>query len=330
MATSQTARVLELIKRFNNGQKVCIEHLQNDINWWNDSKNEPMSEKSIRRDLDVIKEYFPESFELIRGGKGEKGCYKAVTQSVFENFLKPDALSLLVQTFSIAQRSQLFDSFNMDDSDRRIVESKIKEVNRYYEFKNKPFETKKDDMVIFKKLEHSIKHQKCIILDYEIGNKIESVEVKPYKIVFMNENFYIACEVEHELYQFSIYRISKIKQITDTRKTYQKNLDIDDFIKHMQTPFAVYKKDFRKYFIDIKLEVNAKKAFFFKAKKFLPSQNIIEEKEDGSLIINYKVTQELEIEELVKRWIPYVKVIEPISLKEKIENELKEYLGINQ
>ncbi len=28
MATSQTKRVLELIKRFNEGQKICIDNLQ--------------------------------------------------------------------------------------------------------------------------------------------------------------------------------------------------------------------------------------------------------------------------------------------------------------
>jgi len=44
------------------------------------------------------------------------------------------------------------------------------------------------------------------------------------------------------------------------------------------------------------------------------------------LVLSYQVTQEIEIEELVKRWIPYVKVIEPLSLKERIENELRGYL----
>jgi len=36
MATSQTKRVLELLKRLNNGKTVCIEALQGDMNWWND------------------------------------------------------------------------------------------------------------------------------------------------------------------------------------------------------------------------------------------------------------------------------------------------------
>jgi len=38
----------------------------------------------------------------------------------------------------------------------------------------------------------------------------------------------------------------------------------------------------------------------------------------------------MEVEELIKRWLPYIRVIEPISLKERIENELREYLGISQ
>ena len=137
--TNQTVRVLELLKRFNDGQKVCIDALEKDELW------EGKSEKTIRRDLEVIKEYFPNSFELIRGGKGERGCYKAITQSTFDNFLKPDALSLLIQTFNIAQRSDLFDSFDMSSDEKKILDSKINQVNKYYEFKNKPLESKKDD-----------------------------------------------------------------------------------------------------------------------------------------------------------------------------------------
>ena len=45
--TNQTARVLELLKRFNDGKKVCIEALGNEVLW------EGKSEKTIRRDLDV-------------------------------------------------------------------------------------------------------------------------------------------------------------------------------------------------------------------------------------------------------------------------------------
>jgi len=317
MTTNQTVRVLELLKRFNNDKKVCIDSLKKDELW------EGKSEKTIRRDLDVIKEYFPESYELIRG---EKGCYKAVTKESFNNFLKPNLLSLMVQTFSLAQKSNMFENFDIDSSDRRILESKIKEISKCYEFKNKPFESKSDDIVIFKKLEFAIKHQKYIVIEYSIRGKLIKIEVKPYKIIFINENFYLACEVENQEFEFSMYRVSRIKSIEDTKKIYQKNYDIEDFIKYMQTPFALYKKEFRKHLIDVKLEVSKEKAFYFTSKHYLKSQELIKTKKDGNIIIKYQVTQLLEIEELIKKWIPYVRVVEPQELKIKIENELKEYL----
>jgi len=337
MKSNQTTRVLELLKRFNNNETVCIDKLREDAvadakdyvdNLWLNSDNKPVSEKTIRRDLDVIKEYFPDSFELIRGGKGEKGCYKAITNRAFENFMNPEVLSLMVHTFNLANKSDLFDNFDLDDSDKKILENKIKDTNKLYDFKNKPFETKKDDIVIFKALEYAIKHQKYTQITYEVNGKNELFEVKPYKIVFINENFYIACEIEHEKLEFAMYRISKIKSVEDTSKTFHKNLEIVDFIKDMQTAFSAYRRDYKKYLIDVILEVDSSKAFYFNAKKYLKSQELLEVKENGNLLIKFKVTQDLEIKEIIKKWIPYVKVIEPISLKNEIELEVRKYLSL--
>ncbi|KIM06624.1 MAG: hypothetical protein KU38_12760 [Sulfurovum sp. FS08-3] len=82
---NQTHRVLEIIKRFNSGQKVCIEALQNEAMW------EGKSDKTVRRDLDIIKAMFPDSFHLIRG---EIGCYKAITHSLFSNIATASHLAL--------------------------------------------------------------------------------------------------------------------------------------------------------------------------------------------------------------------------------------------
>ena len=316
--TNQTARVLELLKRFNNGEKISIKALSNEVLWYG------KSEKTIRRDLDVIKEYFPDSFELVKGG--ENSCYKAITKNAFDNFINAEFMSLMVQMFNLANKSDLFDNFNLNENDKKILESKIKDSKKYYEFKNKPFETFKSDSVLLKELENKIKHQKYINIQYEINGKINKFEVKPYKIVFINENFYLACEIEHEILEFAMYRLSKIKSIEDTPKTFHKNIEIENFIKDMQTPFSTYKRDYKKNLINVVLDVDKSKAFYFENKKYLKSQELIEKKEKGNLLLSFKVTQEMEIEELVKKWIPFVKVIEPISLRDKIESDLKSYL----
>ena len=39
------------------------------------------------------------------------------------------------------------------------------------------------------------------------------------------------------------------------------------------------------------------------------------------------MTQFMEIESFIKSWLPFIKVIKPVELKEKIELELREYLN---
>jgi len=121
----------------------------------------------------------------------------------------------------------------------------------------------------------------------------------------MNENFYLACENTDIEHPFSIFRISNIQEIKLNTKTFHLNPDIESFIKELQTPFPKYTPNYRTHMIEVLVEVDSKKARFFKLKKFLPSQ-----------------------EELVKKWIPYMRVIEPLSLKEKIEGDLKQYLEL--
>ena len=318
--SNQTYRVLELIRRFNNNKKVCIESLQMEDLWYE------KSEKTIRRDLDIIKEIFPDTFHRIQG---EKGCYKAITKGLFENITSAENLTLLVQTFNIADRSNLFKSLEIESADKAIIEKKIKETKNIYLFKSKPFENNSGDFELFKKLEQAIYHQKEIEISYLSHDKVKKELIKPYKIVFMNENFYLASEVDKEEFQFSPYRISKIETVEITGRNFHKKREIERFIKEMQTPLARYQPNYREALIQVVVEVTSDKAQHFKLKKHLPSQKIVEGKEDGSLRLEYTVTHEGEVEELIKRWIPHIKVIEPMSLKEKIYKDLQVYLNEN-
>lgn len=216
--------------------------------------------KTIRRDLDVIKEYFPESFELICGGKGEKGCYKAITKDVFNNFIDKDTIAPMVQTFNIAQRNNVLQDLNISADEKRILEARIKKSKECYEFITKPYETKKGDVALLKEIERAIDSKRYTTITQTEGDSSKEYQVKPYKIVFMNENFYLACESEE--YPFSIFRLTNIFKIKLHTKTFHINPDIESFIKHMQTPFSKYTPEFRKHLIDVVVEVSNQKARF--------------------------------------------------------------------
>ena len=274
--------------------------------------------------MDVIKEYFP--FELVRG---EKGCYKAVTKSTMDKFINKNTKALLVQTFNIAQRNNLLKSLDIDESDKRILESEIKKSKDCYEFISKPFESKKGDEELLKDLENAIHNKRYVKITYKTAIGEDIYLLKPYKIIFMNENFYLATENPDERYKFTMLRLAQIKYVELQKEQFHHNPDIKEFIKHLQTPFPLYKPQFREHLIKVIVQVDKEKAKYFKMKKYLPSQNIQKENEDGSLIVSFEVTQEREMEEIVKKWIPNMKVVEPLSLKNKIEAELKKYLNIN-
>ena len=335
MATNPQARVLDLLKRFNDGKIVCIDKLIEEAEnekqgsvWFNDTKNEPMSRRNIDRDIKVIKEYFPNSFELINGGKGEKSCFKAFTEDAYNNFMNNDKIALMIQTFNIAQRNNLLESLDISKVDKRIMDAKIKKTNDCYIFITKPFEAKKSDTKLLLEIETAIDEKRYTTVTYKVGEVIKEYVVKPYKIVFMNENFYLACENTSEEFLFTKFRLVNIVKVELKAKTFHINPDIADFIKNMQTAWSEYVPEFRKHSVEVIVIVDSVKARFFKAKKHLPSQKVEETKDDGSIVVSFRVTQEMEVEELIKKWIPHMKVVLPLSLKQNIENDLKQYLNL--
>jgi predicted DNA-binding transcriptional regulator YafY len=76
----------------------------------------------------------------------------------------------------------------------------------------------------------------------------------------------------------------------------------------------------------ITLKIDKEVAHFFKQKKFFPLQKIKKEQKDGSLIVECKACQEMEVMPTIMHWIPYITVIEPKSLQGEIKKIVKTYL----
>jgi predicted DNA-binding transcriptional regulator YafY len=93
----------------------------------------------------------------------------------------------------------------------------------------------------------------------------------------------------------------------------------------MQTPLAQYRPHYKENLIEVVVEISSPKAHYFKSKKFFASQKIVESRENGELVVSFKLTDTVEIESFIMSWIPFVRVIAPVSLKEQIETTLKEY-----
>ena len=193
------------------------------------------------------------------------------------------------------------------------------ELAEYY-----PSENEKD---ILSKITSSIEDKTMLLINYFVnGETIVFENVIPYKIFTFNDNNYLACKVDTP-YQFTLFRVSKIRAINKSTNKFVYNQNMLDFLDFIQTPFSKYSDNFKDTMLKIKVEIDESKASFFEIRKHLDSQKIIKRQENGNIIVMFTVTQELEVEELIKKWIPYIKVIEPSSLDEKIKHDIKKYLN---
>lgn len=299
---SSTKRVYEILKDLNDGKILCLTNLAFRFD---------TSERTIRRDFELIKEIFGEIL-LIQNS----GCYKAVNKFLLKDVLNSTELYMLKNIFEISKRSNLSLSRNIK-KDFNIKEDR----SSPYIFKQRIFE----DIFLHKEkfsfLEHAITYKKCIHILYNNQGVLTKFDLNPYKIIFINENFYLASMRKKSLVML---RIALIESFSYTKKTFEIDYDFLDFLFFMQSPWAVYQKDFKSKLIEVRLEIQSPQAKYFKLKKFLPTQNIEKEKNDGSIIISYKISSLKELDSLIKHWREYIKILSPDKLAKIFNKKFKQ------
>jgi len=74
--------------------------------------------------------------------------------------------------------------------------------------------------------------------------------------------------------------------------------------------------------LEVLVEVNPKAADYFRRRKIFPTQEIKETRPDGSLIVSLKVGHFGEVREILKSWLPNVRVLKPKSFRDVLLAEL--------
>ncbi len=285
---SSLQRVLEILNRLNKGEKLCVSKL---------AEQYEVSDRSIQRDFKMILEVFDDF--LIKEGE----CYQGYKKVLLDELLQGSELMMLsniVNVFDITDTKSLISS-----ETKRLIENSMD----VYLFKSKPLE-KVHDKEMLQIIEHSIKFNKELKILYHgryLSN--QKLHIQPYKIVFSVGNFYLIA-INSGNKELRKFRISNIENVYKTSKNFYKNKQVSHYLSEMQTLLANdASKDIR-----IKLRANKIIAKYFSYKLYLPSQRIIQHFENGDIEVEYYVNNFKEIEELMIKWLPNIKILEPKSL----------------
>lgn len=188
----------------------------------------------------------------------------------------------------------------------------IQKINRAYIVNSSGFEDIEDKTELFEKLSLAILEEKIINFIYNEKNR----SVNPYKLINTNGVWYLSATENGSL---KTYTFSKIK-----------NLKIDDnsFIMDKEILKEIEKSEINFLSKDTKevvLEVQNSAKEYFLRKKVLSNMKIIEENKEY-FVVSTNVSFDDEILNIVKYWIPYIKIISPINLSLKLEKILNNYL----
>ena len=283
-------------------------------------------ERRVKDILDGLVEYFGEDI-IKKDFKDKKTCYKInnTTDIIFEILLKSDDISFILQDLSQSNPKYLK---NLEEETRKKAKKLIKSEKNIFIFKNSIMEDLKDKEKLFSKIKNAVKEHKYL----KIIKDKETFIVKAIKLIFTDNNWYLASEDESGKFRF--LRISFINDVKPVlikennklkEKKFQKNSveKYQKYLQNIQNSMTLYGVKPKKAKLLAKKEI----AHYFKKdmKKFLSTQKFIEENDKG-VIFELSYTQPKEILPFIKKWIPNLLIIEPKELKEEFMSELKAML----
>ena len=296
---SSLYRTIEILKRLNDGKQLCVTRLANEYG---------VSDRTIRRDFELIRELFGDFMSK----EGE--CYRAYKKVLLDEVLHATDLMTLaniVNLFGVTQKESLISEH---------TQALIKQSMNVYDFKSRPFENM-TNLDVVKKLEHAIKFRKEIKLRYRTERSVTHTLFQPYRILFLNENFYLV-GVNASKTTVEYRRISMIESVEYTPKNFFIDKEVDTFFQNLQTPWAAFGKE--EMLVRLRVEVSIRR--FFLKKKYLPSQEVVHTFDNGDIEVHYRITNPREIEELIIKWLPKIRIIAPRNLNKMIKRTLKKKL----
>ena len=293
-------RTVEILKRLNEGKRVCIGNVAAEFH---------VSERTVRRDMALIREIFGD----FTSKEGE--CYRAYKKVLLEEVLNARDLMTLANIVT------LFGLANQESVVSGRTEALMAHAMDVYDFRTRPFEQIENPEVV-RHLEHAIRYHKEIRLRYRSDKALTHANFKPYKILFLHENFYLVGENSSKGY-FELRRVNLIEYVESKHRTFLPDAELTSFIKTIQTPGVNFKQPQKQ----VRIRVHQRIKRFFLLKKYLPSQSIVETLENGDIVVEYRVTNYHEVEELLIKWLPEIEVVSPGNLKKMLKRTLKKKLG---
>ena len=294
-------RLTVILSKLNDGEALSVKELAEEFN---------TSPRTIQRDFNEWLVSFP-IYQENKKWKMQEGFRVEKTKSL-EDELVLDIIEKITEgiggKFS-TKAQKLLSKIKNEDFNPIYTKLNIEDIS--------------DKFADIQIIESALREKRVITCTYDNENYTPySTTIKPLKIVNFEGFWYLLALRKDILKKYYLKNISNPKMIEETFTTDTKLESLLD-----NSISVWFQKDVEPF--EVKLFVDASSAKFFKRRP-LPTQKIDLLHSDGSMEFSISITHEMEILPLVKYWIPHLFIIEPLWIKEMLEEETLSYLELSK
>jgi len=294
-------RLTTILSRLNDGEALSVKEL---------AKEFGTSERTIQRDFNERLVSFP-IYQENKKWKMQKGFRVEKTKSL-EDEIVLDIIEKITEGIGGAFSTK---------AHKLLAKIKNEDFNPIYTKLN--IEDISDKFSDIRIIEQAIKEKKEIECRYnDERHPIYTTTIKPLKIVNFEGFWYLLALRNDTLKKYYLKNISHSK-ISDT--TFQTDRELEDLLENSISIW--FDKDVEPF--EVRLFADKEAAKYFRRRP-LPTQRIERLNSDQTMEFSVKITHEMELQPLVKYWIPHLFVLKPKWIKEMIERDTQNYLELSK
>jgi len=286
-------RLSLILSKLNNGERFTAIELANEFN---------VSSRTIQRDINERLNFIP----IEKNGNFYSMQTYALGKLSFKDIKSFATLSGIKSLYPSLSKEFIADILNI-------------KLNSSYLIKNQGFEDINNKIEWFESLSTAIIKHSPVSFSYKKKERV----VNPYKLINNQGIWYLLADENGNLKTFSFSKIQEFQWKDDTKLFTPKKEFLNQLSQNKLNWFTTDK------LIEVTLQIDNSVKEYFTRRDILANQKIIEEN-NFYFIISTKVSYDDEILSVVKYWLPYIIIVKPLYLKEKLERVLLLYMNTNK
>ena len=267
--------------------------------------------RTIQRDLLLLKE---SGFPLHEEKKGTYRLSRDLVKNL-EVFDDTELALMVAMKNIVGQLGQPFQKAADDVLDRL-----------YDNVASMPVFVKIDDAIpmdtsFINRMVKAIREKRQVGFQYGGNKGAHAVQMDPYRVVYYIGFWYLIGNEPATgiLKRYALDRIRDLKLLKSGFKSIPE--DLDSVLKGSANIWFSGEPN-----LEVKVLIDNKVSHYFKRRKMFPTQEIKEEKPDGSLLVTFRVGHYEAIRDILKSWIPHITILSPEAFRKNLLAEVKDWV----